>query len=145
MRCQRKRHEARNVLSKPAPGHDAKAQKAAGPDTFHYKPPVSLLDSMDWYASRRLVLNHVKLTHYHHATANNFMRRESFFETHAMPSYHTIMRFHRKALGLKHLIKAGPLPLPSCHGMESRGAREDFIKSHHPSPHNGIGVGPEEN
>ena len=50
-----------------------------------------------------------------------------------MLSYHAIMRFHRKALGLKHLIEAGPLSLPSCDCMERCGA-----------PRNGIGVGPEE-
>ena len=33
------RHEAMSVLLSPAPGHDAMAQKAAGPGTFPFKPP----------------------------------------------------------------------------------------------------------
>ena len=53
----REKHDATSIVLEPAPGHNAKAQKAADLCALRYKPPLPLSDGIDWHVSRRLVLN----------------------------------------------------------------------------------------
>ena len=134
------------------------------PETYCQIPPLAI---MRWQRKPQVqapFLSNLQatplITRWHRLAS----RPEDLCQTHPLPSCHGIYfhesrklfwntcdavlsydrAFHRKALGLKRLIKAGPLPLPSCDGMESRGACEGFIRIHPSSPRNGIGMGPKE-